>query len=306
VPVRNPDFTGREELIQRLHDMLQGRAETAAVTVALRGPRGVGKTQLAVEFVYRYAADYDLVWWIPAASPNSIRKALAELADALAIPRHPDVLTRVATALGAVGDGPHARKLLIYDGAGSPAELAGLLPDGVATQVLVTSRSTAWTQRTPTLEVPPDDVQRDQLVICYSHADRTVLDQIRIHLAALRRISHIRSWDDTQIRPGSKWREEIRQALATARVALLLISPEFLASDFVMDEEVPTLLKAAQEEGVVILCLIVRPSLFDNFDALSQFQTVNAPDRPLSSLSRYQREKALVALAKTIDKALAD
>jgi hypothetical protein len=60
---RNPNFTGRDELIERLRGVLGGGSAAAVVqTEALHGLGGVGKTELAVEYTHRYASHYDLVW----------------------------------------------------------------------------------------------------------------------------------------------------------------------------------------------------------------------------------------------------
>jgi hypothetical protein len=85
-----------------------------------------------------------------------------------------------------------------------------------------------------------------------------------------------------------------------------LISPDFLASDFVMNEEVPALVRAAEDEGTVIFCLIVRPSLYERFPAINQFQAFNSPSKPLSALARFQREKVFVSLASAIGDSMDD
>src|SRR4051812_49319628 len=88
VPARNLNFTGREGLLEELRRSLNRTTTTAVVPLpqALQGQGGVGKTQLAVEYVWRYRGAYDLVWWIPADQPALVRGALAALAPKLNLP----------------------------------------------------------------------------------------------------------------------------------------------------------------------------------------------------------------------------
>ena len=84
-------------------------------------------------------------------------------------------------------------------------------------------------------------------------------------------------WDDTNIRPGDDWQQEIRTALDTAQAAVLLISADFFASDFIDENELPPMLAAAQAKGVRILPVILSASRFARDPSLARFQTVNSP-----------------------------
>jgi hypothetical protein len=122
---------------------------------------------------------------------------------------------------------------------------------------------------------------RDKVFISYSHKDREWLERLQVHLKPLMRDHQINIWDDTRIVPGAKWHDEIQNALQSAKVAVLLISPDFLASDFIVNEELPALLHAAEQDGAVILPVVLRHSLFFT-TKLANFQAVNNPNKPLS------------------------
>ncbi|WP_216587823.1 FxSxx-COOH system tetratricopeptide repeat protein [Streptomyces brasiliscabiei] len=154
-PQRNAVFTGRRTLIERLRDSLLS-GTTAVLPQALYGLGGVGKTQLALEYAYRFESDYDLVWWINAAEPTQIRQDLNTLAGHLGVPLGGKDLTAVCNeVLDKLRRGtPHARWLLVYDNAEKPADLDGLVPvSGPGHHILITSRNPAWAERAARIEV---------------------------------------------------------------------------------------------------------------------------------------------------------
>jgi hypothetical protein len=142
--------------------------------------------------------------------------------------------------------------------------------------------------------------KRTRIFVSYSHNDAEWLNRLRVHLKPLEREGLIDLWDDTRIAAGSLWREQIDAALDSARVAVLLISADFLASDFIIDNELLPLLDAAERDGCTVLPLLVQPSLFEQTPQLNRFQTVNRNAPPLSDLPTADRERVLVALAKEI------
>lgn len=145
---------------------------------------------------------------------------------------------------------------------------------------------------------------RDQVFISYSHKDKTWLEKLQVLLKPLMRKGALSPWDDTTIPPGAIWRDEIKRAVSRAKVAVLLVSPDFLASDFIDKEELPPLLAAAKQEGVPILWVYLRPCLYDE-TPIGEYQATHDLKQPLSGLSAHDQESVLLAVAKEIRRAAA-
>ncbi|MEV6637357.1 FxSxx-COOH system tetratricopeptide repeat protein [Actinoplanes sp. NPDC051470] len=144
LPSKNPNFTGRETLLQRLTATLLARQHAAVVPQTLHGLGGVGKTQLAVEYVYRHAGEYDLIWWIPAEDPAQVRQTLAELATRLDLPAGDEVKQTISLLFEALAAPESDRRwLLVYDNVTDRANLAGIVPPAGSGHVIITSRNTA-------------------------------------------------------------------------------------------------------------------------------------------------------------------
>lgn len=162
VPRRNTRFTGREESLQRVYDVFQ-RAEPGAGVVSLLGLSGVGKTQMAAEYVHRFGSEYDVVWWVPADQRGILRQRLAELAPSLGLKTGQEYGERLRAVAEALRRGsPYDRWLLVLDGADSPDSVADMVPTGPG-HVLITSQNREWGQHnTVPYEVPVFD--RDESV----------------------------------------------------------------------------------------------------------------------------------------------
>ena len=141
--------------------------------------------------------------------------------------------------------------------------------------------------------------------ISYSRNDKVWLERLQRHLKPLDRQKIIRCWDDTRIPIGAKWKDEIQGALDSANFAVLLISADFLASDFIVDNELPPLLASAEDRGTIILPVIIGSCDFSGTPSLSQFQAVNDPAQPLNKMMEGDWEHVLSKVAETIKNACA-
>lgn len=141
--------------------------------------------------------------------------------------------------------------------------------------------------------------QRKPVFISYSRKDKRWLDRLTIALQPYVRQELIEVWDDTKIKPGDKWQVAIEQALTSASVAVLLVSQNFLASDFIARNELPPLLEAEKNKSLKILWIAVSASAYQRTPIVA-YQAVNDPSKPLDSLTTPKRNAELVKIADAI------
>jgi tetratricopeptide (TPR) repeat protein len=182
VPPRNPNFTGRIDLLDQLSKRLAAGGTTAILPAALHGMGGIGKTQIAVEYIYRHLADYEVVWWIQAAQPAQVRAALNELAKQLRLPGVSESAAAVPAVLEALRLGqPHRRWLLVFDAAESPDMIRHFFPTNGPGKILITSRNPEWASVARPLEVAV--FHRDESVELLKRRGPEMDDQDADHLA---------------------------------------------------------------------------------------------------------------------------
>lgn len=110
-------------------------------------------------------------------------------------------------------------------------------------------------------------------------------------------------WNDEQIKPGAIWSDEIETALLKAKVAIVLLSPDYLASEFIAYTELPSLSKASEVEGLKIIWVPIEYCLYEHTD-IAKYQAIYSSTRPLATLDPEELNAALVAICKTIAEAI--
>ena len=152
VPLRNTSFVGRMGLLQAVEEQLSAQDTAAVLPHALHGMGGVGKSQLALEYVYRHQQDYKVICWIPAERESLILTALANLAARLRLVpaaqdggSAPAANTAVPAVIEALRSGaPYDNWLLIFDNAENVDGVRNYFPANGPGKIIVTSRNREW------------------------------------------------------------------------------------------------------------------------------------------------------------------
>jgi pimeloyl-ACP methyl ester carboxylesterase len=151
----------------------------------------------------------------------------------------------------------------------------------------------------------PESRRKNRIFVSYSHKNREWLERLQLMMSPFMRKDELVLWDDTRLQPGQKWLDEIRAALGSCKVAVLLVSKEFLASDFIFREELPVILQAAESGAVKLLWVYVSPALYEE-TGIKDYQAAYDPSRPLAALPAVEQDDALKRIAIGIKAAVFD
>ncbi|MEM9885389.1 MAG: TIR domain-containing protein [Bacteroidota bacterium] len=121
-----------------------------------------------------------------------------------------------------------------------------------------------------------------QVFISYAHKDEDFKDQLNRRLKYFERNEIIKVWDDRDILPGQDWHGEISEALENADIALFLISPDFIYSDYIDSNEVKRAMELHDEKSLVLIPLMIRPSNLSR-TVLGRFQAIPKGAKPITS-----------------------
>lgn len=142
------------------------------------------------------------------------------------------------------------------------------------------------------------ETQTFQVFCSYSHEDKDYQDSLAKHLAALRRVGVIELWYDKEIRAGDKWSDEISESLEKADIILLLVSANFISSDYCFTIELKRAIELHESRQATAIPIIIKPCDWHIITSLAELQALPEKGRPVSSWS--QQDEAWTDVSKGI------
>jgi hypothetical protein len=133
--------------------------------------------------------------------------------------------------------------------------------------------------------------------ISYSRKDAVWKDRLLTHLRVLESGGLFKVWSDSQLETGTEWDKNIEAAIQEARVAILLVSANFLTSRFILDTELPHLFRRRESHGLRLYPIIITPCAWKAITWLSGLQVRPAGARPLSGGTDYEIDLELSEIA---------
>ena len=138
------------------------------------------------------------------------------------------------------------------------------------------------------------------LFVSYSHKDEDYKNYVISHLGVAEKQGLLRTWNDRRIKGGGYWREEIETALVESKIAILLISRHALTSDFILNEEVSTLLRRRDQEGLVTYPIVIRACDWDAVEWLKAMNLRPTDGKPLARFSLDRRDEVMAGISREI------
>jgi hypothetical protein len=136
-----------------------------------------------------------------------------------------------------------------------------------------------------------------KLFYCYAHKDEKLKDELEKHLAILRHQGQISEWSDRKIEPGTNWAQSIDVHLNMADIILLLISPDFLTSDYCYSVGVQRAIERHEAGETRVIPIILRPVEWKEAP-FSQLQVLLEEGKPVTLWEN--RDSAFCAIARGI------
>lgn len=117
--------------------------------------------------------------------------------------------------------------------------------------------------------------------VSYSRKDNEYLEEFKVHIAGLKRNKLIEDWTDQEITPGKEWKNALKEKLHAADIIFFLVSPDFIASDYIHDVEIKTALERYDKGEVIVVPIVIRPCDFESLQ-IKRFQALPKDIKPIS------------------------
>ena len=141
-----------------------------------------------------------------------------------------------------------------------------------------------------------------RVFLSYSHMDRIWLERLRKHLAVLEKQGCLDVWTDQRIVAGSLWQEMISGAIDSAQVAVMIISADFLQSNFVLQEEVPRILERRAAGKLQVVPVLACHCPWEVVPWLAELQIRPLGAVPLTAHRGHRLDNALKTIALEIER----
>ena len=139
------------------------------------------------------------------------------------------------------------------------------------------------------------------MFVSYSRKDETEKDELLAHLRVLQKGAElIEVWSDDEIAGGEAWMAAVDKAMLRARVAILLVTANFLSSDFILKQEVPSLLKRREQDGMRVIPVIAKACAWKKIGWLSEMNVRPKHGRAVWGTSGSLPDEALATIADEI------
>ncbi len=147
-------------------------------------------------------------------------------------------------------------------------------------------------------------MDKQTIFISYSHKNEIWKDLVQKQLKVPNSGAHIEVWSDRNIKGGDDWEEKILDAIESAKVALLLITADFLTSDFILKKEVPLILERREKKEIIVVPIICEPVAFEEVAWLKPIQARPKDGKPISKGDKSKRNSDIADIAREIRKLL--
>ena len=144
-----------------------------------------------------------------------------------------------------------------------------------------------------------------EIFFCYAHEDKTYLNKLKKHLIPLQRGHLIDTWHDADISPGAVWEEEVNKHLNTAHIILMLISPDFMASDYCYSKEMMRAIERHEQRDARVIPILIRPTHWHEAP-FSKLQALPTDAKPITDPSWVTQDRAFIKITEGVRKAIDD